>query len=78
LPEQFETIAALKRKTFDVTPLDATLLGTDTALVTYEESYSGTFEGEALPSRVFISQIWVKRDGAWRQRFFQETPIASP
>jgi len=77
LPEQFDTLVALKRKTFDATDLDVTLLSADTALVTYEESYSGTFDDEALPPRVFISQIWVRRDGAWQQRFFQETSIPS-
>ena len=78
MPEQLETIVRLKRTTFDVSLLDVKLLSTDAALVTYEESYSGTYEGETLPPRVFISQIWLKQDGAWRQSFYQETPIAQP
>jgi ketosteroid isomerase-like protein len=78
LPEQLETIDALKRTTFDLTPLDVKLIGADAALVTYAQSYSGTFQGKTLPARAFVSQIWLKQDGAWRQLFYQETPIGPP
>lgn len=78
VPEQLATIGVLKRTTFDLTPVDVKLIGADAALVTYEQSYSGTFQGKTLPARAFVSQIWLKRDGVWRQLFYQETPIARP
>jgi ketosteroid isomerase-like protein len=78
VPEQLETIDVLKRESFDLTPLDVRLLGADAALVTYQQSYSGTYEGKALPPRVFVSQIWLKQDGAWRQLLYQETQIPPP
>lgn len=78
LPEQFATVDALERKTFDVTPYEVRLIGDDAAMVTYEQSYSGTYDGEPLPPRVVVSQIWLKEDGAWKQLLYQETPIAQP
>ena len=55
LPEQFATVDALKRKTFDVTPYEVRLIGDDAAMVTYEQSYSGTYDGGPLPPRVVVS-----------------------
>lgn len=78
LPEQFATVDALKRTTFDVTPYQVRLIGDDAAMVTYEQSYDGTYDGVPLPPRVVVSQIWLKEDGAWKQLLYQETPIAAP
>lgn len=75
LPEQIETVDAMRRRVSDYSPIDVTLLGDDAAFVTFEKSYAGTFEGRPLPPRVFVSEVWRRRDGTWRQWFYQETPI---
>jgi Domain of unknown function (DUF4440) len=75
LAEQTKTFGELKRTNLDYTPIDVTLLGADVALVTFEKSYAGTYEGKALPPRVFVGEVWLKRDGKWLQRYYQETAI---
>jgi ketosteroid isomerase-like protein len=72
---QIETLAAFKARLFDITPAEVDLIGEGAALLTYEKSYEGTFEGRPLPARVFVSSLWEKEDGKWRQRLYQETAI---
>ena len=52
-------------------------LGKDAALVTYPVTLKGTFRGRAVPARNFVSAIWVRRGGQWRQTFYQETPLTA-
>jgi Domain of unknown function (DUF4440) len=59
------------------TPAKVTVLGPAAVLVTYENSNQGSYAGKPLSPRVFVSQIWVKQDGKWRQQLYQETPIAA-
>lgn len=73
--EQIATLAAFKAQIRDVAEEEVDLLGEDAALVTFEKSYEGTFEGQPLPKRVAVSAIWVKSDGKWLQRLYQETAI---
>jgi len=47
----------------------------DTALQRFHADVSGAFGGEPLPSPVAITLIWLRQDGDWRQRLYQETPI---
>jgi uncharacterized protein (TIGR02246 family) len=73
-----EQVAALKEldvEVYDAIPPTVEMLGPDAALVTYEQSYRGTYKGNPLPGRVFIGEVWVKTDGAWLQKFYQETVI---
>jgi ketosteroid isomerase-like protein len=51
------------------------LLDPQTALANYQISLEGTFRGNPLASPVFVTEIWVKRDGKWLQQLYQETPI---
>lgn len=76
--DQLEAIGALERKAFDLTPVDVVLIAPGAALVTYQQSYTGTYQDEPLPPRVFVTQIWLDQDGKWLQRLYQESPIASP
>jgi ketosteroid isomerase-like protein len=72
---QIKAFEHLDRSHFDYSPIDVELLSPTVALATFEKSYSGTYKGTTLPPRVFVSEIWLKRDDGWRQRFYQETPI---
>ncbi|MCP4303848.1 MAG: nuclear transport factor 2 family protein, partial [Hyphomicrobiales bacterium] len=47
----------------------------DVVQITYENSYEGNYAGTPLSARVFVSQIWLKQDGTWKQQLYQETPI---
>jgi hypothetical protein len=58
------------------TPAQVKVLGPTAVLVTYETSNQGSYAGKPLSPRVFVSQIWLKQDGEWRQDLYQETPIA--
>jgi Domain of unknown function (DUF4440) len=58
------------------TPAQVKALGPTAVLVTYENSNQGSYAGKPLSPRVFVSQIWLKRDGKWLQDLYQETPIA--
>ena len=74
--EQLASLPALKSvEIYDALPPTVATLGPDAALVTMEQSYRGTFQGNPVSNRVFISGIWVKGDGVWRERFYQETVI---
>lgn len=78
--EQIDTLSGYKREPFDFTDMAVRLLGDAAAFVTYENSYKegDGNDGKPLPPRVFVSQVWLKQDGAWRQLSYQETPITPP
>ncbi len=75
LDEEIASLPALKIETYDSTEPRIKMLGSDAALVTQENSYRGTFKGNPLPQRVFSSEVWVRSDGKWLQKFYQETVI---
>ena len=35
----------------------------------------GDYKGEPLPERIYKSQIMVKRDGKWLEKFYQATEL---
>jgi hypothetical protein len=74
--DQLATLSEFQAHYFDFSEPTVTLFSEDAAMVTFENSYSGTFQGRPLPQRVFVSEIWEKHDGKWLQGLYQETPIA--
>ena len=48
-------------------------LADDVVLITQEKFYDGTAYGKPMPAKVLVSAIWMKRDGKWLQRYYQET-----
>ena len=73
--EQLASLKDLAVEVYDAIPPTFEMLGADAALVTYEQSYRGTFKGDPLPERVFVGEIWVRHGGTWLQKFYQETVI---
>jgi uncharacterized protein (TIGR02246 family) len=71
--EQVATMKDLKVEVYDAIPPTVEMLGPDAALVTTEQSYRGTYKGNPLPGRVFVGEVWVRVDGKWLQKFYQET-----
>lgn len=51
-------------------------LSPDVALRTFIAELDGSFRGKPLPSRVFVNETAVKRDGKWIEAFFQVTALS--
>ena len=51
------------------------LLAPDVALRTFIAELKGSFQGKKLPSRAFVNETLVKRDGKWIERLFQVTSL---
>ncbi|MGA2353417.1 MAG: nuclear transport factor 2 family protein [Terriglobales bacterium] len=50
-------------------------LGTDAALVVYESTIQFPPTAQIRYSRVYISEIWVKRGEQWKELHYQETRV---
>jgi len=50
-------------------------LNADAALVTYELTMQFPREAQVRLKRVLVSEVWVKRDGQWKERYYQETRV---
>lgn len=73
--EQIASLGDLDVEVYDALPPQFDLLGPEAALVTYAQSYRGTYKGNPLPQRVFVGEVWVRSGGDWLQKFYQETVI---
>jgi len=51
------------------------LIGDDAALRTFKAKQRGSFRGRPLAKHVFVSQLMIKQDGAWVERFYQVTAL---
>ena len=51
------------------------LLAPDVARRTFTAELKGSFKGKKLPSRAFVNETLVKRDGKWIERLFQVTSL---
>jgi len=50
-------------------------LGADAALVIYESTIQFPPTAQIRYSRVYISEVWVKRAGQWKELHYQETRV---
>jgi hypothetical protein len=50
-------------------------LGADAALVIYESTMQFPPKSQIRFSRVYISELWVKRAGQWKELHYQETHV---
>ncbi len=50
-------------------------LGTNSALVTYELTLEFPPKSLVRFKRVLVSEIWLNRDGQWKERYYQETHV---
>jgi hypothetical protein len=48
-------------------------LGHDAALVTYELTLQFPPKAQVRFKRVLVSEVWLKRKGEWKERYYQET-----
>jgi hypothetical protein len=47
----------------------------DAALRTFTADLKGSFKGKPLPAKVFATEILVRRNGKWIERFYQVTTL---
>ncbi len=52
-----------------------TPLGPDSAFVTYEASIRFPPKAQVRFERVYVSEVWVKRDGQWKTLHYQDTRV---
>jgi len=73
--DQLGSLPKLKyEQTIDSKPTVAVLCS-DAAARTFKAELNGSFEGKPIASKVHVSEIWVKRDGAWAEKLYQVTAL---
>jgi hypothetical protein len=60
-------------KSYSVDKFEVTMLGSNTALLTYYASQDTTCKGTAVPSPVWVSSLYMKRDDKWLNVVYQQT-----
>ncbi|MCP4385319.1 MAG: nuclear transport factor 2 family protein [Hyphomicrobiales bacterium] len=73
--QQLDTLSDLKYESYERHDVDVVLLAPDAAYASHEVAVEGTYRGTPLPPRFYVTEIWVKRDGAWMQELYQSTVI---
>lgn len=73
--DQIASLPDLKYGQTVIGDVTVELLDSDAALRTFAAKLEGTLKGVLIPRRVFVSEIWVKRDGAWAEKFYQVTTL---
>lgn len=73
--EQIASLPDLKYVQTIVGKVDVALVGEDAALRTFEAKLEGSFKGVPIARHVFVTQLMVRHDGAWRERFYQVTAL---
>jgi hypothetical protein len=72
--DQMKVLSHWKFSEYKITGLKVKPLTKDVALVTFRATIKGTYAGKAVPSPVYVGEVWVKRNGKWLQASYQETP----
>ncbi len=75
--EQIASLPELKYKQTNLSEPKVVLLGPDAAMRTFTAQLDGSFKGESLSGRVFVTQIMQKTGGKWREKFYQVTELDS-
>jgi len=75
--EQLKSLADHKLTEYKSSKVKVQPLGADAALVTYEAAMTGTYKGKPVPAKCFASAVWVRKQGVWREAFYQETALAA-
>ena len=73
--EQIATLSELKYEQTKISDDKITLLGSDAGLRMFTADLKGTFKGEPIPKRVFVTSVTVNRGGRWLETFYQITVL---
>lgn len=50
-------------------------IGDQCAILTYRAEIKASYRGQYFPPRLYMSSVWVRRQGSWRLTFHQATPV---
>lgn len=53
-------------------------IGNEAAVVTYDLNVNAKLGGRDLPSKQYVSSVWVKSNGGWQLLLHQSTPATHP
>jgi hypothetical protein len=73
--EQIASLADLKFSQKNLDEPNIILLGPAAAMRTFTAEFVGTFKGQEMPRRQFVTSVMVNRDGRWVERFYQATTL---
>ena len=73
--DQLKVLSDWKFSEYKIDALKVKTLTKDVALVSYQATIKGTYNGKEVPSPVQVAEVWVRRDGKWLQASYQETPL---
>jgi len=73
--DRIASLPELKWEQKIVGRVQVSLLGDDAALRTFTADPKGSFKGKPLPAKVFATEVLVKHDGKWIERFYQVTTL---
>jgi ketosteroid isomerase-like protein len=69
----------MKITSWDITDTRTVWVDANTAILTYKWTGTGTYQGQPIPSPVWCSTVWTKKNGKWTAVYHQEsTPMAMP
>jgi hypothetical protein len=60
-------------KSYEIDKFELTVFDADTALLTYYAAQETTCNGNAVPSPVWVSSLYIKRGDRWLNAFYQQT-----
>lgn len=73
--EQIDTLPDLIYDVTDISSETYDVLDDNAVLLTARFRVEGSFQGKPLPQHIFVSQIWIRENGQWKQKLYQETAI---
>jgi uncharacterized protein (TIGR02246 family) len=73
--DQLKLLSEFRFSEYKIDGLKVKAITGDVVLVTYQATIRGTYKRSEVMSPVAVGEVWVKRDGKWRQASYQETPI---
>lgn len=71
-----ETFGQATINSFSLGQMQAVALAPTVVVVTYKATAQGSAQGHPLPSPVFVSSVWVKRNGNWLNVLYHDTTAA--
>ena len=73
--DQLKVLSDFQFADYQIDGLQVRGLTETVAVVTYRATIRRTYGKRKVPSPVNVGEVWVKRDGKWRQASYQETPV---